>query len=148
DVRDDHRDAVDWLNRHTAGDIEFFAVQLETIRIGLSLPAPNFRPVSFPNTWSNTRGRTSRHTPSDREGEYRDFFQALIDELREKHHFTNARVAQPQSWYSFASGITGINYSASFDSDDRLRAEIYIDVGDAQHNKAIFDALYTQREAL
>jgi hypothetical protein len=148
DVRDDHRDAVDWLNRHTADDIDFFAVQLETIRIGTSAPAPNFRPVSFPNTWSNTRTRSPRQSPSEREEGYREFFQPLIDELRDTYRFTNARVAQPQPWYSFSSGISGIHYNASFDSDDRLRAELYIDVGDAQHNKAIFDTLYSERQGL
>lgn len=142
DVRDDHRDAIDWLNRHTTDEIEFFAVQLETIRVDASLPAPNFRPVAFPNTWTRTRRKASSHETSDRQEKYREFFQALIDELRERYQFTNARVGQPQAWYAFASGLTGITYNAAFDSEGRLRAELYIDVGNAEHNKAIFDAFW------
>lgn len=148
DVRDDHRDAIDWLNRHSTEEIEFFAVQLETIRVDTSLPAPNFRPVAFPNTWSRTRRRAASHNTSVREEGYRSFFQGLIDQLREQYHFTNARVGQPQSWYAFASGVTGITYNASFDSDDRLRAELYIDVGNADHNKAIYDAFFRDRSAI
>ena len=55
-----------------------------------------------------------------------------MDELREKYKFTNAKRAQPQSWYSFRSGIVSdITYGAAFASGNRLRAELYIDVGDA-----------------
>lgn len=148
DMRDDHRDTIDWLNRHTSDEIEFFAVQLETIRVDASLPAPNFRPVAFPNTWTRSKRRTTSNEISARQEKYRYFFQDLIDELREKYHFTNARAGQPQSWYAFASGITGITYNASFDSDERLRAEVYIDVGDAEHNKAIFDTFFRDRVSL
>jgi hypothetical protein len=148
EVRDDHRDAVDWLNRHSTEGIEFFAVQLETISIDSSLPAPNFRLVAFPNTWSKTGPKASGPEPSVKQERYRAFFQALIDELRDKYHFTNARRAQPQSWYSFASGISGIHYNAVFDSEDRLRAELYVDVGNVEHNKAIFDAFFKDRGAI
>jgi len=51
---------------------------------------------------------------SSRGEAYRQFFQKLLDELREKHHFTSARVGQSQNWYSFSSGISGTPYSASF----------------------------------
>ncbi len=64
-----------------------------------------------------------------------------MDDLRDKHKFTNAKAAQPQNWYSFSSGKSGITYNAAFASGNRLRAELYIDVGDALKNKAIFDAL-------
>jgi hypothetical protein len=147
-VRDDHRDAIDWLNRHTSDEIDLFAVQLETIRVDTSLPAPNFRPVAFPNAWSRTRRKSSSHEPSARGERYRQFFQGLIDELRKTYQFTNARVAQPQSWYAFASGVTGVRYSSTFDADGRLRAELYIDTGDVQHNKAIFDVFFKVRNAI
>jgi len=146
EFREEHRQALDWLNRHTDEQIDFFGVVLELIRIDDSKPAAQFRPVAFPNAWS--KGQTIKAEMSERGSAYQQFFQPLLDELREKHKFTNARAAQPQNWYAFRSGITGITYNASFASGDRLRAEVYIDLGDAVRNKACFDALQAQAETI
>lgn len=85
---------------------------------------------------------------TDKELAYQEFFQPVLDELREKHRFTNAKAAQPQSWYSFSSGVKGILYSASFANGERLRAEVYIDVGHAARNKAIYAWLLERKEQL
>lgn len=83
-----------------------------------------------------------------RNEKYRLFFQALIDRLREDHDFTNARAGQPQNWYSFASGVaSGITYGAAF-TKQGLRTEVYIDVGNREVNKRIFDALHEDAEAI
>lgn len=68
--------------------------------------------------------------------------------LRENHRFTNARKGQPQNWYSFASGFSGITYGAVFIQNNKARTEVYIDVGDAVRNKEIFDRLFEVREKL
>lgn len=62
--------------------------------------------------------------------------------------FTNARVGLPQNWYTFRSGVPGVDYGTSFAQGGRARAEIYIDFGDAETNKAFFDRLYAQRDLL
>ena len=87
----------------------------------------------------------SANKPSERGEAYREFFQRLIDELRERG-FTNARLGQPQNWYTFASGLQGIGYGASFAQGGQARAEVYIDHGDAGMNKALFDELASDRE--
>jgi hypothetical protein len=146
ELRDEHRQALDWLNRRGGGDTEFFGVVLELVQIDKSRPAVNFRLAAFPNAWSReTRGRPKL---SDKRAAYQAFFQALIDELRTKHRFTNARVGQPQNWYSFATGITGIVYSASFAAGGRLRAEVYIDVGDGNLNRRIFEEFERDKNAI
>lgn len=145
EVREEHREALDWLNRHTDDRIEFFGVALEAIRIDESKPAVQFRLVAFPNAWTKKVAAASEGEVSEKRLRYQTFFQAVIDELREKHRFTNARAAQPMSWYAFASGTRGLTYNMAFASGARLRAELYIDVGDATRNKAIFDALVAQK---
>jgi hypothetical protein len=84
--------------------------------------------------------------PSERGEAYREFFQQLIDDLRERG-FTNARLGQPQNWYTFASGLQGIGYGASFAQGGHARAEIYIDRGDAAINKTLFDELVSARKS-
>lgn len=148
EVREEHRQALDWLNRHTDENVDFFGVSLELIRIDDSKPAVQFRPVAFPNAWSKTRTSAQSGSVTDKEVAYQTFFQPILDELREKHKFTNARIAQPQSWYSFSSGTKGVLYSAAFANGDRMRAEVYIDVGHAGRNKAMFDWLRERQNEL
>lgn len=146
DVREEHREALDWLNRRTDDRLEFFGVSLEAIQIDNSKPAVQFRLVAFPNAWAKTVTTESRGEISEKRLRYRDFFQGVIDELREKHAFTNARVAQPQNWCAFGSGITGVTYGASFAAGERVRAELYIDLGTATQNKSVFDRLEARKD--
>lgn len=83
---------------------------------------------------------------------YRTFFQQLIDILREQDRFTQARVAQPQSWYAFTAGLggraQGVHYGFCFGQGARVRAEVYIATGDAVFNQALFEALHEDRVAI
>lgn len=143
--REEHRQALDWLNQRADTSTEYFGVVLEAIQIDDSRPACNFRLVSFPNDWRKHAISTGTSKPSARGESYRIFFQGLIDNLREKHAFTQARKAQAQSWYTFTSGIRGASFGFSFAMGGRARVEIYIDREDADWNKWLFDALIQQR---
>lgn len=118
---------------------------IELLQINDSLPAPNLRLVVSPNDWQKASRQSAQGTPSAKGEAYREFFQTLIDDLREKHRFTSARIGQPQNWYTFTSGIPGVSYSFSFAKGDRVRAEIYLDRGNAEENKRLFDLLLEKR---
>lgn len=143
-IREEHRQTIDWLNQHTDASIDFYAVALEVIRIGDSKPAVNFRPLAFPNDWRKARATSSSASEelSERQAAYQTFFQRLIDELRDKHSFTGARKGLPQNWYTFKSGHWAIGFGASFGLRDRVLTEIYIDTGDAETTKALFDSFF------
>ena len=150
EFRDEHREALDLLNHRTDKETEFFGVEVELWKIDKSRPAVNFNLVSTPNEWRNqtvSTGRTKGNV-SDRMERYRWFFQGLIDTLREEHRFTNAKKAQPQSWYSFSAGKSGFTYGANFTAGRRARVELYINPGEQELNKQIFDRLEEQRETL
>ena len=144
-IREEHRQALDWLNQRTIEDTEFFGVVVQVLKIGDSKPAVDFRMVAFPNEWR--KGKTVTRISPKMEA-YRNFFQKLIDILREEHRFTNARVGQPQSWYTFSSGISGLLYGACFSLGKRIRTELYIDRGDGDTNKEIFDRLHEHKQAI
>jgi hypothetical protein len=141
ELREAHRQALDWLNQHTDPDLEFYGVVVEVLQIDDSKPAFHFRPVSVPNEWGK-RTKAATEEPSELREAYRAFFQPLLDELRERHHFTGARVAQPQNWYSFASGTTGISYGFSFAQRRQVRSEVWFP------NKVLFDALQTDKASV
>ncbi len=144
ELRDEHRKALEWLNEQTGPDVDCFGVVIEVIRIDNSKPAFNFKPVVFPNEWQKEKGG-GRGVVSPRAEAYREYFQGLIDELRTKHKFTGAKVGQPQSWYSFSSGVRGVIFSNSFAQGGKVRAEIYIDLQDKDRNKRLFDRLQEQQ---
>ncbi len=57
-------------------------------------------------------------------------------------------MGQPQNWYTFASGYSGIYYGVNFAQGGRFRADVYIARGNTTSNKALFDALAEQKDSL
>jgi hypothetical protein len=148
-VREEHRQALDWLNRGDGASTEFFGVVVELLQIDSSKPAVNLRVVASPNNWSRKTIRaTSVTEATGKYVLYQQFFQGMLDDLRENHKFTNARAGQPQNWYTFSTGTRGFVYGASFAAGGRFRAEVYIDVGDGSKNAAAFEALKADRSAI
>ena len=148
-IREEHRQALDWLNQRTDAETEFFGVQLRVLRIDASRPAVQFRAVASPNSWRKEKGASSSSAPAAGRGAaYQAFLQVLVDEMREKHRFTNARRASAANWYSFSSGTSGVGYNASFAQGGRVRAEIYIDLGDKELDKQLFDELAREKAGL
>ena len=151
EFRDEHRQALDWLNQRTGEDTQFFGVVVELWRIGDSLPAPHFKAVATPNEWrKETTSRVRREPPvSERRERYREFFQALIDDLREKHRFTNARAGQPQSYYYFRTGFgQRIQYGANFTGQKGARVEVYIDDPNGDWNFHLLENLRERKEEI
>jgi hypothetical protein len=144
-IRAEHREALDWLNERTDANTAFFAIVPDVLQIDDSRLGFTFKVVVSPNEWQK-RTRPSRTTP--RQEAYRAFFQALIDELREEHHYTRARQAQAANWYNFASGVSGVYFLVNFGQRDRVRTEVSIDQGDKRANKALFDWLLEQRQEI
>ena len=149
EFRDEHRQALDWLNQRTDEDTEFFGVVVEVWKIDGSRPAPHFNIVAAPNEWRREAVRSVRDAKaSDKNLRYRAFFQELMDALRERG-FTNARKAQLQSWYSFSAGHSQrVQYGANFAQGKRAKIEVYIDNTDREWNKTLFDQLLERKESI
>jgi len=147
-IRDEHRQTLEWLNQRTDEETQFFGVVVEVFKIDDSKPAYSFKPVVSPSEWQKSKKRQISGTVSAKGEAYRNYFQSLIDELREKYQFTNAKIGQPQNWYAFSSGVSNIPFAAVFAQGGKARTELYIDVGDGEKNKALFDWLYEQRDEI
>ena len=116
--RPEHKKAIDWLNSLAPNRVWFFAVEIHAIQIGDSQPAADFRPVAAPAGWKGGNARyviPSMPEVSDSQ-KYLEFFQPLIDELRETG-FTDESDASPEAEQRFPSGLTELSYCASFDGD-------------------------------
>jgi len=145
--KDEHRKTIEWLNNNTLDNIGFYAIGLEIIQIDDSKPVPLFKIIESPNKNIATGGGSGSIGNSDTQEKYRQYFQKLIDELREKHKFTNAKKGQAQGWYTFPSDFSKIyKYETSFALNDRVRVGIYLDTGDQIKNKEIFDNLNLEKD--
>lgn len=68
-IRDEHRAAIDWLNKHTPDHVNFFALEIELWRIADSPVAPKFNVVCKPNEW--TRRVTAAARPTSEISQFR-----------------------------------------------------------------------------
>ena len=139
EFRDEHRQALELLNQRTGEDTEFFGLVIELWKIGNSHPAPHFKMVVAPNRI--IKGE------SERNRRYREFFQKLIDSLREAGFIKKALVAQPSNSYYFSAGHADrVRYGARLTGRGEARIEIYIDSEDREWNKVLFDKLMKHRD--
>jgi hypothetical protein len=147
-IRPEHKSAIDFLNANLKDSLSLYAIEASAIRIDDSKPAFVLTVVSMPSEASISTSEVGLQ-PSETKEKYRSYFQNLIDELREKHRFTNARAGQPQNWYTFASENSRIyKYSANFAQGGKVRVEVYIDCGDKTKNEELFDCLFGQKDEI
>lgn len=65
-ARDEHKQAIEWLNQHTDSDFGFFLVEIQLWRIGESDPAPRFQVVERPNEWTKMVKMSGELTETER----------------------------------------------------------------------------------
>ncbi len=84
--RDEHRQALTWLNEHSGQDTHFFGVELEVVRIGESAPAPLFKVVALPNDWrKSVRASTASSVAGSKNELYRQFWTKLLERIKSEH---------------------------------------------------------------
>ena len=107
EARDEHRAAVEWLNRKTGVDTHFYLVTVKIVQIDDSLPAYQFIPVVAPNQWGKEQYRkTAEITPAARKcGQY---FRAFTEELGKRGFpFKLSRRFRDATPYRFFDCIVG-----------------------------------------
>lgn len=148
-IRPEHKSAIDFLNLNLKESLQIYVLELSVIRIDDSKPAFVFTKICMPAESILAGPEIGNKVVNETSQKYRDYFQVLIDTLRENHKFTNARAGQPQSWYTFASENSKVfKYSTSFASGGRVRTEVYIDTSDKAKNEQLFDLLYLDKDAI
>ncbi|HEX2039920.1 MAG TPA: DUF4268 domain-containing protein [Acidimicrobiales bacterium] len=146
--REEHRQALDWLNEQTAEDVRFFGVQLRVVRIGNSLPAPLFEVVAKPNDWQKQVRSTARGAGTGGKAErYVRFWERYLARVHAAHpEWSRRRTPQSTNWMGFPSPIPGTQITPSFAAGGRLRHELYIDSGDVATNENVFAGLLARKD--
>ncbi len=126
---EEHRATIDWLNRITDEQFNFFGIEIEAFKIGDSLPAPLFQIVSKPNEWSRTvkSAAASSQNLSEAKALNLEYWTAMKKYFDDKGTFLKQQKPLPQHWTNFALGKSNI-YMAATSSvrDNFLRVEFLI----------------------
>jgi len=145
--RDEHRQALEYLNNMSGETARFFGIEIQVAVIGDSDPAPIFNVVVQPSDW---RAQVAGQRPSSGLTElqiaYRSFWTQYLETIHETHPgATNMKAPQRSNWMNLFFPRSGTVISAGFAAGARLYCDFYIDLRDASRNTAVFEALKARR---
>lgn len=116
---EEHRAALDWLNRITDDTFTFFGIEIELFKIGNSIPAPMFNIVSKPNDWAKQIKKTTSNQPiTETKTLQQVYWQGLKDFMETRKSFVRMQNPLPQHWTNIAIGRSNFHLSASVNSRD------------------------------
>ncbi|MBR4918282.1 MAG: DUF4268 domain-containing protein [Bacteroidales bacterium] len=146
---EEHRAAIDWLNRITDKEFNFFGVEIELIKIGDSPAAPMFNVIAKPNGWSkdvkNSSNKSSNENRTGVENYRYDFWSAFCDYMKNYP----SKVFKPQSpsynhWMNIAIGRSGFSIALLVNTrEQKTTVQLYIS---DDIEKSYFNALYAHKD--
>lgn len=144
-VRDEHKQAVDWLNEHTDQKINIFAIQMEVWKIGASPYAPKFQVIAKPNDWAKAvKKATNQSELSDTKLLQLEFWSNFKEFVQENNGMIKLRKAYPQHWYDISFGFSNAHITLTVNSQSsQISCEIYI-----PDSKKLFSCLYAQKDEI
>src|SRR5262249_40885251 len=130
-------------NSGMEGDVSFFGLEIQLLRIGNSSPAPQFRIVCSPNTWARAVKEAQRGELTETKVEQQEFWKELADYFRARRTFFSLRTPRPQHWYEIALGRSNFKIALTINSKkNRVGCELYMSGPSA---KQAFDQLFAQK---
>lgn len=141
--RPEHIRAIQWLNETTPDDIAFYLVQLAAYRISGSDAAPLFTVIVGPSAESKSFGKQKKEL-AERHVVRLRFWEQLLSRAKEKGVLLHAqRSPSKDAWISAGAGVrSGVSFTYVIWMTDETAVELYIDTGDKDENKRIFDGLH------
>ena len=144
-ARDEHRQAIEWLNAHTDEEVGFFLLEIEVWKIGDSPAAPKFNIVSKPNDWGKTQKVNNGLSKAQKL--QNEFWQTFAEYGAGNDDYSkefNKRKGQPQHWYDLPMGSSEYHISLTCATQRKeVGIEVYID-----NNKDIYDLFFENKKEL
>jgi hypothetical protein len=143
--RPEHVSTITWLNESSSAS--FYLLKVEAIKIDDSPPAPLLTLVVGPSYEGREVGKKKKEL-AQQDATLLRFWTAILDRAREQTLLHASIPPKRSNWLIDTAGIDGLTYGYVV-SKNNARVELYIDRGrGAAENKAIFDALVADREAI
>lgn len=127
--REEHEQAINWLNENTTESANFFLIVVEAWRIDSSPPAPRFNIVAKPNNWAKTvRQSSAGNKVTDTKLKQQAFWEKLRAYGEENaKNFRGWQKASPQHWINASIGKAGVHMVATIDTRQSLvGVQLYI----------------------
>ncbi len=155
---EDHRAAMDWLNRVTNESANFFGVEVELWRIGESPWAPQFNLVAKPNDWSkqvraSARAGRSRET-TERAQKYSEIWVELVSFMEREGIDLSVGSTGGRTWNDIDVGIPHFRFIVGhalatnnwsiylfFRMDDAAARLEHLKTGSAELDRAIGESV-------
>ena len=143
--RPEHISTITWLNESSSAS--FYLLKVEAIKINDSPPAPLLTLVVGPSYEGREIGKKKKEL-AQQDATLLTFWTELLDRAREQTPLHASIPPKRSNWLIDPAGVDGLTFGYVV-SKSNARVELYIDRGrGAAENKAIFDALVADREAI
>ncbi len=145
DVREEHQNAIDWLNEHTDENINFFLIKIELWQIEGSNPAPKFEIIVSPNEWAKTiKSSPTSGELTDTRLQQLEFWNKFKNYVRELDGQIRLRTPRPQHWYDISIGSADAHISLTTNSRENLiGCEVYIN-----KNRDLYNFLLDKKDEI
>lgn len=142
DYKEEHQNAIDWLNEHTDENISFFLIKVELWQIEDSKPAPKFDIIVSPNEWAKAiKTSSTNNALTDTKLQQLEFWNKFKDYIQQNDTRIRLQTPRPQHWYNFSMGNSDAHIALMINSRENLFAcEVYIN-----RNKDLYNYLFEQR---
>lgn len=144
-AKEEHASAIEWLNKHTTSDVDFFLIEVHAYAIGNSDPAPQFKIIEQPNDFAkNVKNLSKNGELNNRQEKRLEFWTQFNEMLENKGKPFKKRKATTDHWYSVAVGSSLCHVSIDLVNKDHfVRVGLWID-----DNKDLFDKLFLQKDEI
>lgn len=142
DAREEHRQAIDWLNEHTDEGVEFYLIQIELWQIENSPFAPKFEIISKPNDWAKAvRSSTDAGELSGIKVKQLEFWSNFKDFAKLRQTKLHLRKVYPQHWTDISIGSSDAHLALTINSPkNAFGVELYI-----PDSKDLYHKLYNRK---
>ena len=144
EAREEHRQAIDWLNEHTDEEINIFLCKLELWKIGDSDIAPKFQIVSSPNNWTKTIKKSGAVDGNDINMLQYEYWVKLNEEIDKNYPMFNSRKPQGKPWHDLYIGRPLAHIKLIFNTQiSAMKVNLTI-----PDSKEFFDYLYDSKDEI
>lgn len=127
-ARDEHRQAIEWLNQRTDNSLGFFLIEIELWKIDNSRTAVKFNVVEQPNEWAKSVKESGAQ--SETKLFQLEFWSAFREAAKDDKDFMQVfslRKAHAQAWYDLSIGNSSCVISLRLNTQkNHVTALLYI----------------------